>query len=136
MMLAALPRRQADDISGELFVAAYERQLGHMSRPQAEHMMDKALKTCRWFPTIAECLELAGDWCRCDVHTERLAKARAIATRERVRRENERLTRNPDGQVPFTQEAVDTMPEELKRLGVKCGALIVDADGNYIINKE
>src|SRR5690606_12106033 len=28
MMLAVLPRRQADDIAGELFVAAYEQALG------------------------------------------------------------------------------------------------------------
>ena len=34
MMLAALPRRQSDDVSGELFVEAYERQLRHLAKPQ------------------------------------------------------------------------------------------------------
>lgn len=136
MMLAALPRRQADDISGELFVAAYERQLGNMSRSQAEYMMDKALRSCRWFPTIAECLELAGDWRRRDVHTERQARARALYSREMSERASDRTGWKLETRGGVTQEAVDTMPEELKRLGVACGALIRTPDGQFVVNPK
>lgn len=137
MMLAALPRRQADDISGELFVAAYERQLGHMSRPQAEHMMDKALRTCRWFPTIAECLELAGDWRRRDDATARKGKAQALASGEYRERHRDKTSWVLDGrQEAMSQEGIDAMPEELKRIGIKCGALIYDGAGKVVANPE
>lgn len=137
MMLAALPRRQADDISGELFVAAYERQLGHMSRPQAEYMMDKALRTCRWFPTIAECLELAGDWRRRDAHTERQAAARRLLSREISARQHDRTRWVLGGREDaMSQEGIDAMPEELRRLGLKCGALVYDQAGKIVANCE
>lgn len=134
MMLAALPRRQADDISGELFVAAYERQLGHMSKPQAEYMMDKALRTCRWFPTIAECLELACDWTRRDEAIIRQVKARRLAEREHSERQQDRFTWKLEMMEPITQARIDAMPEELQCLGIKCGSLIRDAGGKVVPN--
>jgi hypothetical protein len=129
MMLAALPRRQADDISGELFVAAYERQLGHMSKPQAEYMMDKALRTCRWFPTIAECLELAGDWTRRDAAVIRREKARAIYREEMHQRDRDLRGWSEASSMLMTQKQVDQMPPELQRIGIKCGALYTDEAG-------
>ena len=124
MMLAALPRRQADDISGELFVAAYERQLGHINRSQAEYLLDKSLQTCKWFPTIAECLELLEGWRRNDEHVLRRAKIKGMMAREI----NTRNSINwPKVEVPkITQEAVDAMSPELIRMGLTCGALYKD----------
>lgn len=129
MMLAALPRRQADDVSGELFVAAYERQLGHMSKPQLQYMMDKALRTCRWFPTIAECFELASGWVRKDEHTERQRQAEILFTKENHARAHDEYRWSTESAMLMTQKMVDNMPPELHRIGLKCGALYKDNEG-------
>lgn len=126
MMLAALPRRQADDVSGELFVAAYERQLGHISRPQAEYLLDKALRTCRWFPTIAECHELLSGWTRSDEHTARAARARSMILSEERARKDDEWRWSEKASMIMTQEQVDAMQPELHRIGLKCGALYID----------
>jgi len=129
MMLATLPRRQSDDVSGELFVAAYERQLGHMSKLQAEYMMDKALRTCRWFPTIAECLELAGDWRRRDDAVAQQARARSVYQNEMQLRARDERGWNDASSMLMTQKQVDDMLPELQRIGLKCGALYTDDQG-------
>jgi len=129
MMLAALPRRQADDLSGELFVAAYQRSLGHLSKPQVEYLLDKSLRTCRWFPTIAECLELLEEWRRDDEHTRRRALARKMFNAEHRARQEDDLRWGQESQMLMTQEHVDRMPETLKQIGLKCGALYEDDDG-------
>lgn len=87
VMLAVLPRQQSDDLAGELFVAAYYRQLGHMPTDQISYLADQATKQCRWFPTIAECLEIASGWRRCDADTLRQSKAWGRYHRERSLRE-------------------------------------------------
>lgn len=136
MMLAALPRRQADDISGELFVAAYERQLGHLSHPQAEYLLDRALNKCRWFPTIAECHELLSDWRRRDDAVIRQNRARSLAEAEyRARRLDERGWEQARSML-MTQQQVDAMPAELQRIGLKCGALYQDETGKIRPERE
>lgn len=132
MMLAVLPRRQADDVSGELFVAAYERQLGHYCNEAIEHLCDEAMRTCKWFPTIAECLEILSGWRRTDEAVRRKSEAERIASRERRERSWEKIrARQEEPTPPITQEAVDAMDDTMRRLGVTCGAIIQDDDGNY-----
>ena len=129
MMLAVLPRRQADDMSGELFVAAYERQLGYISKPQAEYMMDKALATCRWFPTIAECIEILQGWHRSDGETAKRSELAALVVKENNARNKDQWEWRARKAEPITQEMVDCMSEQLLGIGLKCGALAKDKDG-------
>lgn len=123
MMLAALPRRQSDDVSGELFVAAYERALGHLNRSQAEYLLDRSINECRWFPTIAECHGLLQGWRRNDEHTRRRAEAKRNVWAEREARRDEigeahrRLRRD------LTQADIDAMPQPLKEIGISMGYL-------------
>lgn len=131
MMLAVLPRRQADELSGELFVAAYERHLGGWPNEAITHLCDEAIRTCKWFPTVNECLETVGQWRRDDDAVRRKLKAEQLARNERWKREDERRATKalpPIG--PITREAIATMPAKLIEIGVKCGALVRDADGN------
>lgn len=88
MMLAVLPRRHADELSGELFVAAYERQLGGFSNQAITFLCDEAIRTRKWFPTVAECIEIMDDWRRDDAETQRRATASSLAYRERRARES------------------------------------------------
>jgi hypothetical protein len=129
MMLAVLPRRSADEISGELFVAAYERQLGGMPKAQAEYMLDRALKTCRWFPTISECIELANQWRRQDDDTRARTLAKKAIQREEEKRRRDQAQWSERSSMLMTQEQVDAMSESLQSIGLKCGALYKDDEG-------
>lgn len=110
-MLAVLPRRQTDDVSGELFVSAYKHKLGHLPVEAINYIADKALGQCKWFPTIAECLELLEGWRRYDVHTERKAAANKLMRHEdTVRfRETSKFWRRDDK--PWKPD-----PEEIARI--------------------
>lgn len=131
VLLAVLPKRTSDELSGELFVAAYQRQLGHMPAAQISFLADKATERCRWFPTIAECLEIASEWRRWDDDTKRKAEAgRLLRAEERARWSDERQWhREHQGLYSISQEDVDEMSEPMIRIGLKCGALERGEDG-------
>lgn len=131
MMLAVLPRRQADDLSGELFVAAYERQIGHYPDDAITYLCDQAIRSCKWFPTVAECLDILTGWRRSDAATERQWEARRLANREKnLRWQDDLAARRAETPPPITQEAIASMTPELIRLGLGCGALVRDDEGN------
>lgn len=129
MMLAVLPRQQTDDLGGELFVEAYQRHLGHYPDAGINYLTDRAIARCRWFPTVAECLEIMADWRRDDEHTRRKSAALAAARRETNERENDRRTFTWRKE-PITQADVDKMPDYLRNVGIACGALERDENGN------
>ena len=81
-LLAVLPKRGTDEISGKLFVAAYQKKLGTYPGDAIGFLADKAMERCRWFPTIAECLEILSKWHRDDEHVRRKIAAREIVDRE------------------------------------------------------
>lgn len=83
MMLAVLPRQNADDIAGELFVAAYKQHLGGQPREAIEYLTHRATGECKWFPTIAECREILDGWRRDDEAAHRQHLAARIMYRER-----------------------------------------------------
>lgn len=125
-MLAVLPKRQSDDLSGELFVASYQRILGDRSEPEISFLAEQSVRYCRWFPTIAECLEHLGEWRRDDEHTTRRAYARSLVDRERSARRTEY---SPPPPPPLRQSDVDGMSDRLVKIGLACGALVRDDDG-------
>lgn len=90
MMLAVLPRQNADDIAGELFVAAYKNHLGGYPQDAIQYLTHRATGECKWFPTIAECREILEHWHRDDeaVHRRNLA-ARIYWREQEARREPE-----------------------------------------------
>lgn len=129
MMLAVLPRRQADEISGELFVAAYERQLGGYPNDAIQMLCDEAIRTRKWFPTVSECLEILSEWRRNDEEVRRRLEAHYRLRREQDARYAERQSPPPVLR-NLTQADVDMMNPTMIEIGLKCGALVRDADGN------
>lgn len=132
VMLAVLPKRSLDEVSGELFVAAYQKKLGHYSDAAISFLADRAMERCQWFPTIAECVEIISDFRRNDEHTERKALAQRIASYEQnARRDDERAWGkiNQWSAPELTQADVDKMSEEMKRLGLSSKALVRNGDG-------
>lgn len=131
LVLAVLPKRSSDEISGELFVAAYRRILGSYPEAAINYLAEKALETCKWVPTIAECKEILDGWVRNDEHTQaRVRVVQALAKERRLREEEERQAA---GNLPeLTQEEIDAMSPQLIRLGINCGALVETEDGKII----
>lgn len=127
---AALPRRSSDEASGKLMLAAYRRKLGHMPKEQIDYLCNAILERCRWFPTIAECLEIAGEWQRRDA-LER-AKARNLVQRERQARMDDAL-RRLKWDDDITQAEVDDWPEGWKRIAATQGLLFREPERLYQI---
>lgn len=132
-MLAVLPKRSQDELSGELFVAAYQRKLGHLSNDQISHIADKAMEKCHWFPTIAECLTFMETYWRNDAHTELRRRLKDIEVKESRARMFEDLARQRKS---ITQEDVDSLHGSLQRIGLAKGWLIDGPDGKLILNPD
>ena len=108
--------------------AAYQRKLGHFTQREITAMTDKALEG-RWFPTIAECLTLIGEWVRNDEHTAARRKANQLIAAERQLR----LAEPVDLPAPeLTQETVDVLPDWIVSIGVEIGSLEI-VDGKRVI---
>lgn len=133
IMLSVLPKRSADEVSGELFVAAYHRKLADKSNAAISFLADKAMERCRWFPTIAECLEILSEFRRNDemIHKEldRRRLAGELARKEREARSDDALAEHAVKAGFLTQEDVDALPEYLVSLGLTCGSLRKDDEG-------
>lgn len=133
IMLAVLPRQASDELSGELFVAAYQRKLGHLPDSAVSFIADKAMERCRWFPTIAECLDIASEWRRDDEALKRWVRAGQIANRENNLRADERRAAefewSDKGSAFMRQSDVDNLSPALVSIGLRCGALVQDDDG-------
>lgn len=96
MMLAVLPKRHLDEVSGELLVAAYRESLGRYPAQAIDYLRRQAVDKCKWFPTVAECHEIIEGWRRRDEFTERKAQAASIRSRQMARTT---AWRTPDGEV-------------------------------------
>lgn len=132
-MLAVLPKRSQDELSGELFVAAYQRKLGDRSNAAISFLADKAMERCQWFPTIAECLEILGEYRRTDEVVTKWVDVRHIVSREESTRNLEARRFNNNRVKELTQSDVDAMPGYLKRIGVASGALEINSDGQTVL---
>lgn len=126
---AALPRRNTDEASGKLMLAAYRRKLGHMPKEQIDYLCNAILERCRWFPTIAECLEIAGEWERADAREK--ARARNLIERERQARFDDAMRRLRWGEI--TQAEVDSWPERWKEIAATQGDLYRDPERRFQI---
>ena len=115
-MLAVLPKRATDELSGELLANAYRRMLGHHTKAEINFMTEMVLTRCKWFPTIAECVEILGEWRRYDEHTEARSHARYLANSERRKRLID--DRPPYEPKPVSPEDEARAMQYLKSLGI------------------
>lgn len=126
-MLAVLPKQKTDELGGELFVEAYRRQLGKYPNEAISYLTERVTATCKWFPTIAECLEILSGWQRRDDAVMRRSKAKDLIYRERDARRTDAIeARDPQ---PMTQAEVDNLPATLREIGLKLGYLRKDEFG-------
>lgn len=130
LLETSLKRRKEDaEGDGELKFRSYRKCLSHLSHPQLWWTVEQAMRRMTFFPTIKELLDIAEGWERRDEATEAQRLAKLLVNREVNRRLNQQSRKAPSP--PLTQESVDAMPDELKRLGLKLGYLI-EQDGKVI----
>lgn len=134
LMSAVLPKQSKDELAGKLFVAAYQRILQSYPKDAISYLTEQAMNRCRWFPTIAECIDILQEWRRMDDHTRKRSYIRQAIHREQEARRLEasqknRLTR------AMTAEEVAALPAPMIALGISCGALKRLDDGTVIYNE-
>lgn len=129
ILLAALPKRNSDDLSGELLVSAYQRKLGGFCKDQISYLSDKALERCEWFPTIAECMAIIGEWKRNDDLLQLQEHAKGMVFWDRQARFRTVMSELACG--AYSQEQIDAMPDSWKVVGETRGYLWSHSDGSY-----
>ena len=131
ILIATLPKKVTDDLGGELVVAAYRRMLGGYSDAAISYLTERALRL-KWFPTIAECLDILADW-QCQPDADRV-KAGELVRREKhyrseaaraddLARMNEALA-NLDGMAWL---AINELPQRWLEVAAKRG--MIEPDG-------
>lgn len=125
-MDAALPKRSSDDVSGELMLAVYRRRLGETPREAMNYLFNRVIDTCRWFPTVAECLEILVGWERSDELTQRRNMARFRVRNEKEVRLSEAMMALAGRQMP--QAEIDRLPEYWRKIAVERGYLRLDGE--------
>lgn len=57
-----MPKKAADEVSGELLAKGYWRMLGEkLTEKQMSDLTEMVLERCKWFPTVAECREMMAE---------------------------------------------------------------------------
>ena len=136
-MVAVLPKQAKDEIDGKLFVAAYQRMLGGYPKDAISYLAEHSMAQCRWFPTIAECIDILQKWQRDDDDTRYRNKVLQIVRREQnARREDAEKERRKSTMRPITMAEISTMSESLISLGIEIGALKKLEDGTVVPNEE
>lgn len=117
-MLATLPRKNADDVSGEAMVEMYRLQLHGYAKPQLDHLVKEAGRTCEWMPSPARCIEIIGSWPRDDLPARVQRKALHRVFTERQARERDKMLPPPGGWVT---------PEEIEEIKIAAIRSVADA---------
>jgi hypothetical protein len=129
VLLASLPKRNSDDLSGDLLIRAYSGKLGGFSKEEINFLTDRALERCEWFPTIAQCLAIIGEWKRNDAPLLLQDAAKSMVIWDRQRRFDGVMSELACGR--YSQDQIDAMPDSWKVVGETRGYLWANDDGSY-----
>jgi len=118
-MLDILPRRRADELAGSVMLAAYRRKLGSLPNQQMTFIVDEALGRCKWFPTIAELLEISAEWRRDDEAVRAKGRAEVALRNDRQARYDAAMAALRRGELDAAAIAALPLPwaESAARLG-------------------
>jgi len=130
LMNASLPRRQQEGLAGDLFVRTYHRMLGHLTREAISFIAEESIATCKWFPTVAECLEIAKRFTQ-PPHPFRAVRdmARGLITREKEQRFKDAREKVEAGEM--TDAEITALPDRWKGMLTEAGYLWALRDGTH-----
>ncbi|MEW9855914.1 hypothetical protein [Novosphingobium sp. M1R2S20] len=129
VLLAALPKRNSDDISGQLLIDAYTGKLGGFPSEQIAFLCDTVLDRCQWFPTIAECLTILAEWKRDDEALKLQERAKSLVFWDNQARFEDTMAALARGDV--TQKEIDALPQNWREIAETRGHLWLNDDGSY-----
>ena len=135
--LNVLPKRRMSTEEAEAMLGLYQRHLGNMSGQQLTYMVDEAIKRHKFYPTVAELLEIAAEWQRDDEATRtRVAAEIALRRDARARLDDARarLRRTCWGVADqVTDDELQGWPEGWLRIFEAEGFLRRREDGSHFI---
>lgn len=134
-MMAVLPRQGKDAVTGALLFDQYARKLGKHPKGAIDYLWSTSIDRLKWFPTIAECNEIAGEWVS---RAQELKHAKSIAE-SKIAREKDLRFRDALDMLrsrKASQEDVDAYPERWKAYAAEQGFLWKLKDGSYLIRPE
>lgn len=132
--LDILPKRQDDALGGQLKFGLYKRHLGGFSNDALSYLTMQATKTCHWFPTIAECLDLLKAWPNRSRDVERQEKAAHLIRRELNIRMDEAVAAMARRELG--QDEIDALPDLTKRVAAEKGYLWKWPDGRFTVRLD
>ena len=134
-MMAVLPRQGKDAATGAILVEQYVRKLAKHPKGAIAYLWSTSIDRLKWFPTIAECHEIAGEWVS---RAQELKHAKSIAESKIAREKDLRLRDAIDllRSGKADQADVDTYPERWKALAAEQGYLWRLKDGSYLIRPD
>ncbi len=132
--LDILPRRNDDELTGELKVKLYWAKLRHVPNAGWSYLVSAALDQCQWFPTIAECQRIIAGWAQVGIGEERRKQARYLVQREMNARMDEAVARLATRTVP--QDEIDAMPDQWKRVAAEKCFLWAWPDGRFTVRRD
>lgn len=128
---ASLPSQNRSDVSLEAQAEAYGRMLGGYSAEAIQHLETTALARLKWFPTIAECIEILKEFpTRNPLADKRGAVLRRISA-EHTTRFDEAMARLATEDVP--QDWIDALPETWKQIAETQSLLRISDEGGYVL---
>lgn len=131
---ACLARQTDDGISGEIRTRVYRQMLGEYTFEAMKYLEREALKRCKFFPTIAECLAILREYpTRNPLAAKRDDVLRRIS-QEHTTRFDEAMARLAREDAP--QEWIDALPETWKRIAETRSLLWEHPDGSYTIRRR
>lgn len=134
-MLAVLPRQGKDAATGAMMVKQYVLKLGKHPKGAIDHLWSASIDKLRWFPTVAECNEIIGEWVS---RAQELKHAKSIAE-SKIAREKDFRFRDALDKLrarEADQADVDAYPERWKAYAAEQGFLWKLRDGSYLIRPE
>ena len=133
LLQATLPSRNRSEIDQAVLTEAYLQALRRFPQSAIAHLQTAALERCRWFPTIAECMDILGE---ADTRHHLVGKREWV--RSRVSREKQIRF---DGMMfalqarEMEQADINALPLAVKRIAVERGYLRV-VDGEFVVRHE
>lgn len=134
-MMAVLPRQGKDAVTGALLFDQYARKLGKHPKGAIDYLWSTSIDRLKWFPTIAECNEIAGEWVS---RAQELKHAKSIAE-SKIAREKDLRFRDAIDLLRTrraTQADVDAYPEKWRAYAAEQGFLWRLKDGTYLIRPD
>jgi hypothetical protein len=132
---ACLPSQNRSDVSLEAQAEAYGRMLGGYPAEAIRYLETQALARCKWFPTIAECLEiLRGFTVRNPLAAKRSDVLRRISAEHTTRFDEAMFRLIADDEVP--QDWIDALPETWKQMAETRSLLRLEDDGRYTLRQS